>query len=253
MPEDESAPIPTGDAGEIAQDASRLRQNAFLYEIHRDFYRRILHELSEAEYPRVLELGSGGGFLRDLAPRVISSDCVMAPGIDRVVDACQLSEHFGAGELDGICAVNVFHHLPNPSQFLRGATGVLRAGGRIVMVEPWCTPLGQWFHRLIHHEPFVADPSFWGIVGMGRLTAANTRLPTSVFRDSAERFRTEFPNLRIAAIQPFHKWLYLLSGGLRFNTRVPLSLARILIAADVRTRFADSFAAIFALIVVERT
>jgi SAM-dependent methyltransferase len=242
---------PGSDSEEIGEAARSIRENAFLYEIYCDFYGRILRELPAREYPRILELGSGGGFLKQFAHRLITSDCVAGPGIDRVVDACRLSDAFGEAELDAICALNVFHHLPNPSDFLLGASRVLRVGGRVVLVEPWRTPLGQWFHRLIHHEPFVADPDYWGVVGGGRL-AANSHLPTSVFQDSEARFRTQHPSLRIARIEPFHKWLYLLSGGLRLNTRVPRRAARALLEMDRRTGFADRTAGIFALIVVER-
>jgi hypothetical protein len=138
------------------------------------------------------------------------------------------------------------------TRFLRGAERVLRRGGRLVLVEPWYTPVGQWFHRALHHEPTVDDPSFWGIVGHGRLAGANTRLPTSVFRDSDARFGREFPALRIAKREPFHKWLYLLSGGLRLNTRVPRRLARRLVELDRRTARGNEALAIFAVIVVER-
>jgi SAM-dependent methyltransferase len=241
-----------GEAEEIASHARTIRDNAFLYDIYRDFYARILEELPMADYPRILELGSGGGFLREFAPRLITSDCVSAPGIDRIVDACRLRDALAPNELDGICALNVFHHLPRPADFLRSASEVIRPRGRIVMIEPWYTPLGQWFHRVLHHEPYAVDPDYWGVIGSGRLAAANTRLPTSVFRDSEKRFQRECGSLRIIKLQPFHKWLYLLSGGLRVNTRVPGFVGRALLRADRRTKFADRIAAIFALVVLER-
>jgi SAM-dependent methyltransferase len=197
-------------------------------------------------------LGSGGGFLRELAPKIVTSECVAVPGVQRVVDACAIARSFGEGDLDAICAVNVFHHLPDVSNFLRGASRVLRPEGRIVLVEPWFTPVGQWFHRVIHHEPCINEAADWRVVGEGRMLAANTRLPTSVFRDSDERFRRDFPLLRILKREPFHKWLYLLSGGLRLNTRVPRRLARALVGWDSRVSLGDRLFGIFALIVVER-
>jgi SAM-dependent methyltransferase len=236
---------------EIATDAGKIRRNALLEEIYRDFYARILREIPAREFPRTLELGSGGGFLADVAPHVITSECVPVPGIQRVVDACRIGEEFAHGELDAICALNVFHHLPDVTGFLKGASKALRPGGRAVLVEPWFTPVGQWFHRVLHHEPSVGDPDFWGVVGAGRLAAANTRLPTSVFRDSDPRFGREFPALTIVKREPFHKWLYLLSGGLAFNTRVPRFVARRLVAWDRRLA-GDRLLGIFALIVVER-
>ncbi len=244
-PDYEAAP------GEIGRDALRIRENKLLEEIYVDFYGRILSEIPAHEYPRALELGSGGGFLKERAPHVLSSECVAVPGIDRIVDAGEIGSAFEAGALDAICAVNVFHHLPDAAAFLRGVSRVLRPGGRLVLIEPWFTRLGQLFHR-IHHEPSVADPGFWGIVGNGRMTAANTRLPTSVFRDSTERFGREFPELRIRKLEPFHKWLYLLSGGLRLNTRVPRFLARRLVDLDRRIATGNRLTGIFALIVVER-
>ncbi len=238
---------------EIRADAAKLRKNALLEAIHVDFYRRITEELPETEFPRVLELGSGGGFLREVSPRVVTSECVAVPGIDRVVDACRIDEALPPESLDAICAVNVFHHLPDPTGFLRGASRVLRLGGRIVLIEPWFTPVGQWFYRALHHEPYLLDPDAWRLSGEGRLAGANSRLPTSVFRDATERFGREFPSLRIVKHEPFHKWLYLLSGGLRLNTRIPEPLARRLVALDRRLRRGDATFGIFALIVVERS
>lgn len=240
-------------AVEIATDASKIRRNAFLHEIYLDVYARILHEVPPGAYPRLLEIGSGGGFFADLAPHVITSDCVPAQGVQRVVDACQLSAAFAPGSLDAITMFNVFHHLPDVTGFLRGASQVLRPGGRIVMVEPWFTALGQWFYRALHHEPYSPDPEHWQVIGEGRLAGANSRLPTSVFRDSDDRFAREFPALKIVRRQPFHKWPYLLSGGLRLNTRVPRRLARAVLQLDKTVKQGDESAGIFALIVVEKS
>ena len=97
------------------------------------------------------------------------------------------------------------------------------------------------------------DPNDWSISGEGRLLGANSRLPTSVFRDSEARFRETFPALRIVSRTPFHKWLYLLSGGLRLNTRIPRSAARALIALDRRVHAGDEQTGLFARVIVEKT
>lgn len=240
-------------ASEIATDASKIRKNAFLHEIYLDVYARVLAEIPRATFPRLLEIGSGGGFFSELAPHAMTSDCVAAPGVERVVDACNLEAAFAPDSLDAITMFNVFHHLPDVTGFLRGASAVLRPGGRIVMVEPWFTPLGQWFYRALHHEPYAADPQDWRVIGEGRLLGANSRLPTSVFRDSDARFAREFPALTIVRRQPFHKWPYLFSGGLRLNTRVPRALARAVLRLDRELTRGDSALGIFALIVVEKS
>jgi hypothetical protein len=81
---------------------------------------------------------------------------------------------------------------------------------------------------------------------------ANSRLPTSVFRDSDARFAREFPALRVVKRTPFHKWLYLASGGLRLNTHVPRPLARALVALDRAVTHGDATLGIFGLVVVDR-
>jgi SAM-dependent methyltransferase len=245
--------VDIGAAGhEISEDSAKIRKNALLEEIYNDVYSRIVAEIPAHEYPRLLELGSGGGFFRTFAPHAVTSECVDVPGIDRTVDACRIQSYFDDESLDAVAGFNVFHHLPDASGLLSGASRVLRKGGRLCLVEPWFTPLGQWFYRAIHHEPSILDPDNWGIVGEGRLGGANSRLPTSVFRDSNERFAREFPALQIVKLEPFHKWLYLASGGLRLNTRVPRPLAKGLVALDHRIRLGNRLTGIFALIVVER-
>jgi SAM-dependent methyltransferase len=237
---------------EIFRDAAKIRDNALLEEIYRNVYEKMVAEIPAPEYPILLELGSGGGFFRDFAPRAITSECVEVPGIDRTVDACRLDEQFEEASLDAIAAFNVFHHLPDATGFLRGASKVLRAGGRIVLIEPWFTPVGQWFYRAIHHEPSILDADDWSIAGEGRLGGANSRLPTSVFRDSDARFAREFPSLTIVKREPFHKWLYLVSGGLRLNTRVPRLLAKRMVDLDRRFERGNRTFGLFALIVVEK-
>jgi SAM-dependent methyltransferase len=237
---------------EIRQDGAKIRQNALLAEIYRDIYTRIAAEIPADAYPRLLELGSGGGFFRDFAPHVVTSECVAVAGIDRTVDACRIDEAFQENSLDAIAGFNVFHHLPDVAQFLRGSSRVLRPGGRLCLIEPWFTPLGQWFYRAIHHEPSRLDPDDWRLVGEGRLGGANSRLPTSVFRDSDARFGREFPELRIVKREPFHKWLYLFSGGLRLNTRIPRPAAKLLTDLDHRIELGNRLLGIFGLIVVER-
>lgn len=236
----------------LASHGERIRANALLHSIYEDVYARLLEAVPPSEFARTLEIGSGAGFFRAMAPHAMSSDCVAGPGIDRIVDACRLEASFARGELDAIVGFDVFHHLPDVEGFLRGAAAVLRPGGRIALVEPWFTPVGQWFYRLLHHEPVVLDPDDWSLRGEGRLGGANSRLPTSVFREGRPRLARIAPDLSVRSCRPFHKWVYLLSGGLRFNTRVPRSLGRWLLRLDRRTAAWDAVSGIFALIVVER-
>ena len=81
----------------------------------------------------------------------------------------------------------------------------------------------------------------------GRIAAPHQR-----FGDSDDPAR-EFPKLTIVKREPFHKWLYLVSGGLRLNTRVPRALAKRLVRLDQRVERGNRLFGLFALIVVDRT
>lgn len=240
------------DAERIIEDRERIARNPLLRLIYDDIYDRLVRELPRERFPRLLEIGSGAGFFHEAAPWAVTSERVAVPGVDRVIDACRLGDQVPEESFDAIAAFDVFHHLPDPAGFLRGAQRALAPVGRIALVEPWATPVGQWFHRVLHDEPWIGDPEFWGVSGTGRMGGANGRLPTNVFRDGRERLAREAPGLEVVKIEPFHKWLYLLSGGLRFNTRIPAGVAKRLVSWDRRVRTGDRVAGLFALIVLER-
>ena len=129
-----------------------IRNKPFLKRIYREWYEAIASRFSVGE--TVLELGSGGGFLRETMPRLITSDVFPVPGVDRVEDARSLS--FADRSLDGIVMTNVLHHIPDPASFLREAERTLKPGSRIVMIEPWNNAWSRFVYGKLHHEPF--DP-----------------------------------------------------------------------------------------------
>ena len=107
----------------------------FLKKLYIDWYKSIMSAVPEpSPVSKVLEIGSGGGFLKDLYPSVITSDILPLEHVDLVVNAEKLP--FADGELAAIVMLNVFHHIPNPSLFLNEASRCLRSRGKIVMIEP---------------------------------------------------------------------------------------------------------------------
>ena len=96
------------------------------------------------------------------------------PGVDRVVDARALA--FDDNALDGIVMVDVLHHIPDVSLFFQEASRCVKAGGLVVMIEPWHTPWSRWVYQNLHHEPFEPT-SDWTIPASGPLSGANGALP----------------------------------------------------------------------------
>jgi SAM-dependent methyltransferase len=190
----------------------------FLQKVYREWYARIAAAVPPGT-GRVLELGSGAGFLRDFIPDLITSDVFPVEGVDRVIDATELP--FDDGALKAIVMTNVFHHFAQPRQFLDEATRCVRAGGRVVMLEPWNTRWARFIYTRLHHEPFDPAATDWGFEGDGPLSDANGALPWIVFGRDRERFLREYPDWRVRSVSETMPLRYLLSGGVSLRSLMP--------------------------------
>lgn len=197
--------------------ATLLRRRAYLRRLYARWYRWIAERLP-AVAGKVIEIGSGGGFIAEAIPGTITSDVSPLPGVDLVVDARRLP--FADGSLRAVVATNAIHHLPDVAAFLEECSRCLAVGGRLVAIEPWPTAWSRFVYRRLHHEPFDESRD-WTLPPGGPLTAANGALPWIVLvRDRAE-FLRRFPGLRILAIEPIMPFSYLACGGLGRAWRLP--------------------------------
>lgn len=193
-----------------------IQNKAFLNRIYREWYARLAASMRPDA--RFLELGSGAGFFRKLMPNLITSELFSTPGVEQIVDAQQLP--FSKDELDGIVMTDVFHHIPDVARFFREATRCIKAGGQVLMIEPWNTSWSRWVYQRLHSEPFAPD-SGWNIPSTGPLSGANGALPWIVFERDRERFQREFPEWSIESIELLMPFSYLLSGGVSLRALVP--------------------------------
>ncbi|HEX9187344.1 MAG TPA: class I SAM-dependent methyltransferase [Vicinamibacteria bacterium] len=125
-----------------------------LADVYRVWFDALLEGLPRGS--RVLELGAGPGFLAEHARRYredvawVASDLVRVPWNDLVADG--LSLPLREGSLDAIVALDFVHHVARPGRLFEEAARVLRAGGRVSMVEPWVTPFSYPVYRFLHEE-----------------------------------------------------------------------------------------------------
>jgi SAM-dependent methyltransferase len=174
----------------------------------------------EASGPgRVLELGSGAGFLSQYIPRLITSDLFPCPGITCVLDGQRLP--LADGSLRAIVMVDVLHHLPRVRLFVHEAARCIRPGGVIAMIEPWNTPSAKWVYRHLHSEPFETEAPTWEFPAQGPLSGANMALPWIILRRDRAQFEREFPAWKIRQLRAFMPLRYLLSGGVGFKNLMP--------------------------------
>lgn len=223
-----------------------VRTKPFLRAVYDEWYSLMIAHVPDVA-GSLLELGAGGGFLKERLTEVITSDVFPVPGIDRVVDARELP--FDDASLRAILMTNVFHHIPNVAEFLTEAERTLVPGGRIIMIEPWNTWWSRFVHRHLHVEPMWPEASEWQFPISGPLSGANAALPWIVTTRDRKRLESEW-RLRVIQTRPFMPFRYLASGGVSLRSLQPMWTFNLWKAAEVgcmRRRLA-----VFALIVVGR-
>ena len=226
-----------------------LRRKQFLKKINLDFYSLIKSQLPD-EKRKVIELGSGAGFMNELIPQTVRTDVFFHPYIQIVLDGA--IPPFPDESLDAVVALNVFHHIPKIRSLLSNVSCILRPGGRFVMVEPWVTAWSKKVYTRLHQEPLDWMADQWEFLTSGPVSGANQALPWIVFQRDREIFEAEFPRLRILKIQPMTPFRYLLSGGVASWIGLPGFLYQpVKIFENLFARGMDRWA-MFALVVIEK-
>ncbi|MCO6438648.1 MAG: class I SAM-dependent methyltransferase [Phycisphaerae bacterium] len=197
-----------------------IAQRPLLRAVYEDFYGRLLAAAGPVQSGSLrVELGSGGGFIKEFADDIVTSDVFPDVGVDRVCSAQDMP--FSDGTVSVFFMLAVFHHLPDVRRFLSEASRCLCDGGRLVMIEPARTPLARFVYRFLHHEPYRPKAG-WSLGGNGRpMSVANTALPWIVFSRDREVLGAEFPELCLVRVEPHSPFRYLLSGGLSGRPMIP--------------------------------
>ena len=195
-----------------------ILQKPFLKKIYIDWYHEIIARVPKNIRGKILEIGSGGGFLKQLYPNVVTSDILPLETCDMIFSAEEIP--FSTNELSAIVMLNVFHHVPHPWKFLKEAERTLERGGRVVMIEPANSFFGRFIYKKFHHEPFNENGE-WEIVSTGPLSSSNQALPYIYFERDREKFNKEFVQFKIVEIKYHTSFRYLLSGGVSMKSLVP--------------------------------
>jgi SAM-dependent methyltransferase len=198
--------------------ADIIRKKPFLKRIYIDFYSQFADVIQEPEGKVLVELGSGGGFIKEVIGNVITSEVIELPDVDKVFSARDMP--FEEAGVDAFFMFDVMHHITEPRKFFTEALRCLKEGGRIVMIEPANTPLSRYIYKNFHHEPFDIRAN-WELERTGRLSQANGAMPWIIFTRDRKIFEKEFPSLKIVKVRNHTPLRYLLSGGLTLRQLVP--------------------------------
>lgn len=193
----------------LEQHSVLIKRKGFLKKLYEDFYKQFM--INDIPPGDIVELGSGGGFIKEIIANAITSDVVGGPGIDMVFSATDMP--FQNSSVSAFVMIDVLHHIKDPEKALREMERCLKPGGKIIMIEPYNSSWGRFIYQNFHHERF--DPtSSWEIKGEGRLSDANGAIPWIIFVRDRKIFEEKFSELKIIKIQPHTPIAYLISGGL---------------------------------------
>jgi SAM-dependent methyltransferase len=225
-----------------------IAKKQFMRQIYQEWYRLLKQNLPVRD-AIIIELGSGPGFLSSVLPEAISSDVLLLPYLDVVMNGMHLP--LDQSSVDALLLVDVFHHIPDVNAFFTQTERVLRVGGRLVMIEPWITRWSHWIYTRFHHEAVDMDSLNWSFPSSGPLSGANQALPWNVFHRDRSIFQEKFPNLKIVSIQPMMPITYIMGGG--FSLRASLPGFTYPIIRWIESKLIDEeMTGMFCLVVLER-
>lgn len=197
-----------------------IRNNEFLKNIYTSWYNEFKSYLSSVPSGTILEIGSGGGFCKDIIPEVVTSDIQKLSYVDLHCSAENIP--LENESVSAIFMINVLHHIPDSTQFFEEARRVLKPGGVVYMIEPARTPMSVLIYRFLHHEPYLPDAEDWKIKGSGPLSDANIAIPWILFKRDYSKFRKLFPDFALEQYRYHTPYRYLLSGGVSRPSFLPL-------------------------------
>jgi len=225
-----------------------IKKKVFLRELYTDFY-KIFKEAIDRNAKMLVELGSGGGFIKEIIPAVVTSDIIKLPNVDMAFSAEQML--FKSGSVDAFFMIDVLHHIKKPGVFLTEAQRCLKSGGKMVMIEPANTLWGRFIYKNFHHEVFDTSAG-WEMDKTGPVSDANGALAWIIFKRDREIFESQFPNLKIRSIG-FHTPLrYILSGGLTYRQLLPSFMYGFVSFLEICLRPFNKWIGMFETIVLEK-
>ncbi len=238
------------DPSRTALHGEILRRKTFLKKLYADFYRRFKDSVEQPGKKMLVELGSGGGFIKEVIPNTVTSDILSIDAVDKVFSATDMP--FEDESVDAFFMFDVLHHIAEPRKFLSEADRCLRSGGKVVMIEPANTLWARFIYKNFHHERFDVKGG-WQVDKGGPLTQANGAMPWIIFVRDRSVFEQEFPRLKIAEIRNHTPLRYLLSGGFSVRQLAPGFLYPVVKAIEYVLTPANNGLGMFMTVILKKT
>lgn len=206
-----------------ADISARIQRKDALKKLYDECYDKYLKIREQSPESGIsLEIGSGSGFLKEVAPEVITADIVPYQNLDMVLDAAKLP--YQDSSISSLFLLNTLHHLPDVKSFFDEVVRCLVPGGRLLIIDQYHGWLSSLIYRYIHHEPYSPDATEWSFETSGPVSGANGALCWILFFRDRSLFEKTFPELDIVSMNPNTPLRYWLAGGLKWWTLIPKGL-----------------------------
>ena len=196
-----------------------IKKKHFLYKLFKEHYNIFRKNIEDIPDGLKIELGSGGGFLKEVINDVITSDVLELPDVDKVIFAEKIP--YPDKSVSAFFLLGTLHHIKEPEKFFSEINRCMKPGAKIIMIEPANTLFSRFFFKYIHHEQFDEKKVDWKVDGKGRLGDANLAIPWIIFIRDREKFLKKYPELEILQIKKHTPFRWFLSGGLSYRQFVP--------------------------------
>jgi SAM-dependent methyltransferase len=196
--------------------------------IYQEYYKIIKKFLYVENQNLILELGSGGGNIKKIIPKCITSDQFKKKNIDRIENIYKIN--FKKNSISNIILIDVFHHLKFPALALEQMHRVLIKKGRVIMVEPAMGLIPRIIYKLFHYEPNGFEINInWQkkplLTPNPKSYFAAQSLPWRAFILKELNLKNKFS---IKSNKPFSDFAFLLSGGYSFRSFYPKKIYPII-------------------------
>ena len=196
-----------------------IKKKVFLHKLYLEYYEIFKENTKDIPDGFKIEIGSGGGFLKEVINDVITSDVLELPGVDKTFFAEKIP--YPDKSVAVFFLLDTLHHIKEPDKFFSEVNRCLKPGAKIIMIEPTNTLFSRLFFKYIHQEEFDSKKEKWIVGGEGRLADANIAMPWIIFIRDREKFLTKYPDLQILKINKHTPFRMFLSGGLSYRQFVP--------------------------------
>jgi SAM-dependent methyltransferase len=220
----------------------------------RTLYRQWFNEIERNLTAGIsVEIGCGISRLKEHIPDVVTVDVVKLSWIDAVCDAHELP--FRSGSVGNLILFDVLHHLSMPMMFFSEASRVLKPGGRMIIIEPYVSPVSWLIFKFFHPEPIwmACNPLDSGMVkSSNRPFDSNQAIPTLIFFRFLKQWRERFPEFTVKTRKKFAFIAYPATGGFGGRQLLTDRLILLTLSMEKYLGFSAFFTAFRVLVVVEK-